>query len=203
MTKHSSVGFRNSFSIVSRARTLCKLLPVLLTMETWRDLDSCWPKTRPSIYFYLNLFFRLEHVRSVWLACLCMVGEEEKQLWRVTLCRDDSAVVSNPSRTLNPTSDLYRNPLPGQSDTLCSFMLIYVCLTWITINNGRCNRANLIGFAALSPVISLAWESKLHTQSQRSAGAALLHLDSWMNQWVNSQLGVACLTWITLLHENW
>lgn len=54
----------------------------------------------------------------------------------------------------------------------------------------------LISFALSQVLAWYVWESKLHTQSRHSDGAAHLCLDLWMAQWMNRELGVAGLTLI-------
>lgn len=106
------------------------------------------------------------------------------------------------ARVTRKSSTICYIKVARQAGTLCSFLFIYVCLTQMSRNNGLYNRANLIGFAALAPVTFLpgtCGKASFTPIQEHSDRAALLCLDLWMNQWMSRELGVVCLTWITLL----
>lgn len=84
-------------------------------METWRDFDSYWPKN-PSMHLFLFELVFQAGARPVHPTGTSLDGgRKEKQCGEKLFMYLYIAICCNRAT--------------GQSGTLCSFTLIYVCLT--------------------------------------------------------------------------
>lgn len=160
----------------------------------WGNMEGFWQLVaKATIHvFVLLAYFSLDRVQSTWLGCL----------WTV----DEKAVYYFPEATLKKccyvNSKRSFKGSQGQIHTAiclikryyvtkarCPFMLVDVCLTWMSINNGHDKIANLMSFTALTQDNVLPGMCGKASFTPELNIATEEHTSVWIYEWISEWTG--------------